>query len=297
MKVFIAGATGAIGRPLTRALIDAGHEVLGLARTASAAEAVKRLGAVPVAADAMDRDALLRAVEGLKADAVIHQLTALAKPKRTLDEHDPSTALRTKGTANLIAAAEVLGAQRFLTQSMALGYGYHDHGDRLLTEDDPFGVRSGNVADFVIDGLVSTEEQARAVGGIALRYGLLYGPGTWFDSASPKRSVPLPRRGSGVMAWIHVEDAAAGTVAALERGTPGAAYNLVDGVPATWEAIGDAIADAGGRNPLRVPASLLRLAVPYLGPLMIDTNIRVSHDLATRELDWTPQHGHGAAQA
>ncbi|RRS01355.1 NAD-dependent epimerase/dehydratase family protein [Glycomyces terrestris] len=296
MKVLVAGATGAIGRPLTRALIESGHEVLGLARSDAAAQTVRELGATPVPGDAMDREGLLRAVEGLKADAVVSQLTALAKPKRTLDERDPSTALRKTGTANLLAAAEILGATRFLTQSMALGYGYRDHGDRVLTEDDPFGEHAGNLTDHVLDGLNSAEDQARGVGGIALRYGLFYGPGTWFDPAASKRSIPIPADGGGVVPWIHTEDAAAGTAAALEHGAPGA-YNLVDGVPATWGAIGDAMAAAGGRSPMRLPGRLLRLAVPYLGALMIDTNLRVSHDKATRELGWRPAHPNPAADA
>lgn len=290
MKVFVAGATGAIGRPLTRALIGAGHEVLGLARGAASAQTVRELGATPVLGDAMDRDALLRAVEGLSADAVVAQLTALSKPKRTLDERDPSTALRKTGTANLLAAAEILGATRLLTQSMALGYGYRDHGDRVLTEDDPFGEPAGNLADHVLDGLNAAEGQMRPVGGIALRYGLFCGPGTWFDATAAGRSIPIPSSGGGVVPWIHTEDAAAGTVAALERGTPGAAYNLVDDAPATWGEMGDAVVAAGGRRPLRLPGRLLRLAVPYLGALMIDTHMRVSHDKAARELGWRPEH-------
>ncbi|MQM24737.1 NAD-dependent epimerase/dehydratase family protein [Glycomyces albidus] len=294
MKVLVAGATGAIGRPLTRALIAAGHEVLGLARSAQAADAVQALGADPVRADAMDRSALLRAVEGLSADAVVCQLTALSKPKRTLDERDMSTALRKTGTANLLAAADALGATRLLAQSLVLGYGYRDHGDRILTEDDPFGEPAGNLTDHVLDGLNSTEDQTRRAGGIALRYGCFYGPGTWFDPAASARSIPVPRSGGGVMSWIHVDDAAAGTVAALERGAPGAAYNLVDDTPSTWGAMGDAIAAAGGRPPMRLPDRLLRLAVPYLGALMIDTDMRVSHDKATRELGWRPEH-RGAA--
>lgn len=279
MKVLLAGATGAVGRPLTKALIAGGHEVLALARSEDSARAVVAQGAKAVRADAMDRDGLLRALDGLSADAVIHELTALAKPRRTLDADDPSTALRVRGTAHLLEAAEVLGAERFLTQSMALGYGYTDHGDRVLTEDDPFGVKHGGVADFVIDGLVSTEEQTLAAGGIALRYGLFYGPGTWLDPAA--RRLPVPWDGGGVMAWIHVDDAASATVAALERGTAGRPYNVVDGHPATW---GE---KAGGR---RLPGWMIRLMVPYLGALMIDTSIRVSNARAVAELGWSPAY-------
>ncbi|MEU3395908.1 NAD-dependent epimerase/dehydratase family protein [Streptomyces filamentosus] len=290
MRVLIAGATGAIGRPLTRALAREGHEVLALARTEGSARTVRALGATPVRADALDRDGLLRALDGLSADAVVHQLTALKAPKLRLTADDPSNVLRTRGTAHLLNAAGVLGAEKFVTQSLVLGYGYRDHGDRPLTEDDPFGVRAGTVADHVVTGLVEAEERVFAadhVAGTALRYGVFHGPGTWFDPAPGSRPFPVPRGGGGTMAWVHVEDAAEATVAALERGRAGEAYNIVDDRPVTWGARAAAVR----RRPLALPAPLLRLAVPYLGCLMLDTHLRASHAKATRELGWTPRHG------
>ncbi|MFJ7205107.1 NAD-dependent epimerase/dehydratase family protein [Streptomyces sp. NPDC098789] len=289
MRVLLAGATGAIGRPLTRALIRDGHEVLALARTEGSASAVRALGAEPVSADALDRDGLLRALDGLSADAVIHQLTALKAPKRTLTADDPSNLLRERGTANLLEAAGVLGAGRFLTQSLVLGYGYRDHGDRFLTEEDPFGVRGGTVADHVITGLVEAEGRLFAadhVAGTALRYGVFYGPGTWFDPTPGSRTTPVPMGGGGVVPWVHVEDAAEATVAALEKGGAGEAYNIVDDRPSDWSELATA---RGGRQ-LRLPAWALRLMVPYLGALMLDTRLRVSHAKATRELGWSPRH-------
>ncbi|GHF94941.1 NAD-dependent epimerase/dehydratase family protein [Streptomyces filamentosus] len=290
MRILLAGATGAIGRPLTRALAREGHEVLALARTEDSAGAVRALGATPVRADALDRDGLLRALDGLSADAVVHQLTALKAPKLRLTADDPSNVLRTRGTAHLLDAAGVLGAEKFVTQSLVLGYGYRDHGDRPLTEDDPFGVRAGTVADHVVTGLVEAEERVFAadhVAGTALRYGVFHGPGTWFDPAPGSRPFPVPRGGGGTMAWVHVEDAAEATVAALERGRAGEAYNIVDDRPATWGARAAAVR----RRPLALPAPLLRLAVPYLGCLMLDTHLRASRAKATRELGWTPRHG------
>lgn len=290
MRVLIAGATGAIGRPLTRALAREGHEVLALARTEGSARTVRALGATPVRADALDRDGLLRALDGLSADAVVHQLTALKAPKLRLTADDPSNVLRTRGTAHLLDAAGVLGAEKFVTQSLVLGYGYRDHSDRPLTEDDPFGVRAGTVADHVVTGLVEAEERVFAadhVAGTALRYGVFHGPGTWFDPAPGSRPFPVPRGGGGTMAWVHVEDAAEATVAALERGRAGEAYNIVDDRPVTWGARAAAVR----RRPLALPAPLLRLAVPYLGCLMLDTHLRASHAKATRELGWTPRHG------
>ncbi|WP_306313379.1 NAD-dependent epimerase/dehydratase family protein [Streptomyces hydrogenans] len=289
MRILIAGATGAIGRPLTRALIRDGHEVLALARSEGSAGTVRALGATPVRADALDREGLLRALDGLSADAVVHQLTALKAPRLRLTADDPSNVLRERGTAHLLEAAGVLGAGRFVTQSLVLGYGYHDHGDRPVTEEDTFGVLGGTVADHVVTGLVEAEGRLFAAGhvaGTALRYGVFYGPGTWFDPTPGSRPFPVPRGGGGTMSWVHVEDAAEATVAALARGRAGEAYNIVDDRPSTWGELAEA---RGGRG-LRLPGRLLRLAVPYLGSLMLDTRLRVSHAKATRELGWTPRH-------
>ncbi|MER7581125.1 NAD(P)-dependent oxidoreductase [Kitasatospora sp. NPDC097691] len=294
MRVLLAGATGAVGGPLTRALVGTGYDVLALARSEGSAAAVRAAGAEPVRADALDRDGLLRAVDGLAADAVIHQLTALKAPSRTLTADDPTNVLRSRGSANLLEAAGVLGARRFLTQSLVLGYGYRDHGERFVTEEDPFGVYRGTVSDHVVSGLVEAEERVFAadhVAGTALRYGLFHGPGTWFDPTPGSRPMPVPLGGGGVMSWIHIDDAVTGTLAALEHGRPGEAYNIVDGRPARF---GDVAAAARrGRPGLRLPGWALRAAVPYLGDLMLDTTLRVSNAKAARDLGWTPHHpGH-----
>src|SRR5436309_964416 len=138
MKVLLAGATGAIGIPVTRRLLAHGHEVLGLTRDRSGADRLRARGVTPVVANALDREDLLRAVDGLSADAVIHELTALRKMPRTFAGMATTNRLRTEGTANLLAAAAALGAQRFVTQSMILGYGYRDHGSTVLNESAPF---------------------------------------------------------------------------------------------------------------------------------------------------------------
>ena len=294
MNVLLAGASGAIGVPLTRHLIAAGHTVVGLSRTPNNHDTLRALGAETVVVDAMDREALLRAVDGIEADAVVHQLTALRNAPPRVRAGDPTNVLRVRGTSNLLDAAELVGARRFLLQSLIFGYGYGDHGTRELTEEDPFGHAQGGYADPVIAALESAERQAFAAGGIesiALRYGIFYGPNTFSDlfvGLMRKRLLPIPRGGGGEACWVHVEDAAAATVAALERGSPGRAYNVVDEEPVSWRNFTWALAQAFGTpKPWDVPYPVLRLAAPYLA-VMMESSLRVSNVRARRELGWTP---------
>ena len=157
MKVLLAGASGALGVPIARRLIQHSHEVLGLTRDPSNRNRLQKLGMTPVVADALDRDSLLRALAGHSADAVIHELTALRKPPLRHSGMALTNRLRTVGTTNLLAAAQQLGARRFLTQSIILGYGYSDHGDQLLTEEAPFGVPQGDACDPHVEAMRATE--------------------------------------------------------------------------------------------------------------------------------------------
>jgi nucleoside-diphosphate-sugar epimerase len=290
MRVLLAGATGALGVPLTRQLLEHGHEVLGLARHPASAERLTALGARPVTADALDRDDLLRAVQGLSADAVIHELTALRKPPRSHRGMTLTNRLRTEGTAHLLAAAEVLGAGRFLTQSIIFGYGYRNHGDRILTEQDPFGKPAGNRCDPHVAAMLSTEQQAfSAPHGMALRYGLLYGgDARQMEERLARRRLPVAH--GGVLGWVHHEDAAAATVAALEHGEAGQAYNIVDDQPASWDQVFTEMAEKLGTPPPRsLPGWVLRMAAPYVASFVVGTSMRVSNAKAKRELGWHPR--------
>ena len=289
MKVLLAGASGAIGSPLTRQLVAHDHRVLGLTRDWDGARRLQALGATPVVADALDRDGLLRAVDGLAADAVIHELTALRKPPLRHRGMALTNRLRTEGTANLLAAAEALGARRFLTQSVIFGYGYRDHGPRLLTEEDPFGLPAGDACDPHVAAMRSTEQQAfGAPGGIALRYGR---DAERVGDLLARRRLPVAK--GGVLGWVHHDDAAAATVAALERGRPGQAYNVVDDLPATWWEVYTTMAKAlGAPPPRRLPDRLLRLAAPYVASFVVGTSMRVSNAKATAELGWRPLYPH-----
>jgi nucleoside-diphosphate-sugar epimerase len=289
MKVLLAGASGALGVPLTRQLIEHGHEVLGLTRRARNSGRLTALGATPVIADALDRDVLLRALDGFSADAVIHELTALTKPPARHSGMAPTNRLRIEGTTNLLAAADQLGAKRFLTQSIILGYGYRDHGGLPLTEDAPFGLPEGDECDPHLAAMRSTEQQAfTAPEGIALRYGMFYGADAdRMRTLLVKRKLPVAR--GGQLGWIHHEDAAAATVAALEHGRAGQAYNVVDDQPATWEDVFTSMAKAfGAPSPWKLPAWLFRLSAPYVAAFAVGTSMRVSNAKARRELDWYP---------
>jgi nucleoside-diphosphate-sugar epimerase len=215
----------------------------------------------PVVADVLDRNALLRAVDGLSADVVIHQLTALSKHPARYAGMELTNRLRTTGTTHLLAAARAVGARRFLTQSMVPGYGYTDHGTRVLTERDPFGQqREGKVAPIVA-AMASTEQQvlgADGIEGIALRCGAFYGltNSERFITLLRAGKLPVPSDGGGIMSWIHLADAAAATVAAMDKGVTGQAYNIVDDEPATYGQVFTEHAKAAGTKPPKTPAGL-----------------------------------------
>jgi len=290
MKVLLAGAGGAIGIPLTRQLVAHGHEVLGLVRNPAGTAPLTSLGATPVVADALDRDGLLHAVDGLSADAVVHELTALRTPPRKHSGMVPTNRLRSEGTTNLLAAADVVGAERFVTQSIVFGYGFRDHGTRPLTEDAPFGTPAGNENDPAVAAMLSAEQQAfTAPEGIALRYGLFYG-GDVEDRRALLAERGLPVAAGGDLAWIHHDDAATATVAALEHGRPGQAYNIVDDRPATWREVFTTMADAlDVPRPRNLPRWLFRLAAPYVASFAVDTSLHVANAKAKAELGWQPR--------
>jgi nucleoside-diphosphate-sugar epimerase len=292
MRVLLAGASGAVGTPLTRQLLAAGHEVVGITRSQANAERLRTSGAEAVVADVMDRGNLLAAVRDVRADAVVHQLTALGTTKMR-EAMRGTNDLRTTGTAHLLAAARAVGAHRFLTQSIMFGYGYRDHGPHVITEDDPFAEPVPGPLGPAIAAMGSTEEQvfsADEMEGIALRYGLFYGRDSFtrmIIKLVRRRRLPVPSSGGGLANFIYLEDAAAATVAALEKGRAGQAYNIVDDEPVRWADYLDALAaELGARAPRRVPTWMLR-AIPYLHTIMT-TSMRVSNAKARRELGWAP---------
>ncbi len=292
MKVLIAGATGAIGVPLVSRLLAAGDQVTGIARSAAAAETLGRLGAATVRADVLDRGGLLEAVGGRRFDAVVHELTALKKPPARYRDMAATNTLRTTGTANLLEAAQRVGATRFVTQSIVFGYGYSDHGDAIVTEQTPFGEPVPGAAAPIVAAMRSAEDQVfdhPDLEGIALRYGLFYGADiTATATLLRRRMLPAPSSG-GRLAMVHHDDAAAATLAALRRGQRNSAYNIVDDTPVTWRSYVEAVATAvDAPGPMVLPGWLLRAVAPYAGLFMTRVNMTVSNASARAELGWIP---------
>ncbi|MFJ7297219.1 NAD-dependent epimerase/dehydratase family protein [Streptomyces collinus] len=284
-SILLAGASGVLGRHITRALTEAGHKVTGLGRS-------RENG---IRADLMDRDALLRAVDGHHFDTVVHAATALRKPPMRDRDMYATDALRTEGTAHLVEAARATGARRFVVESMAFGYGYGDHGDRPLTEDDLFGPRGATPAlERHIAGMRTKERlafEAEGLDGIALRLGLFYGPGGT-EALLPllrRRQLPLPGDRGRVLPWVELTDAARAVVAAVERGRPGQAYNIADGTPMGFRAHVEAVARTFGLpKPLNVPLWFLK-PMSYAHTVM-SSRLRMSCAKAERELAWTPRY-------
>lgn len=294
MKVLLAGATGAIGVPLVLALRDAGHQVTGIVRTDTGAASLRQLGATAVRADILDRTRLLRAVEERSFDAVVHEATALKKPPARFADMTATNRLRTEGTANLVEAAHLVGARRMLVQSIVFGYGFADHGPTPLTEDDPFGRPAGDRYDAVVDALRSAESQVfddPDVDGVALRYGLFYGRDLDTMTRLLRRRLLPVTAATGSLSLVHHDDAAAATVAALERGHPNRAYNIVDDTPVSWRDYVRTVADVTGTpRSLTVPRWLLGLAAPYAAGFATEVSFRISNVRAREELGWTPRY-------
>ncbi|MDO0917588.1 NAD(P)-dependent oxidoreductase [Streptomyces sp. DT2A-34] len=284
-SILLAGAGGVLGRHITRALTQAGHKVTGLGRG----------GRNGIQADLTNRDALLRAVDGHHFDTVIHAATALREPPMRHRDMHATNALRTDGTAHLIEAAQATGARRFVAESMVFGYGYGDHGDRVLVEDDPFGPRGRSPELERHIAAMRIKEQLAfgtpGLDGIALRFGLFYGPGGT-DALLPmlrKRQLPVPADHGRVLPWIDLTDAARAVAAAVERGRPGQAYNIADRTPMGFGTHVRCVAEEFGQpKPLTVPLWLMR-PMPYAHTVM-STTLRVSTAKAERELGWTPVH-------
>ena len=297
MHIFIAGAAGAVGRTLIPTLIAGGHTVTGTTRSEAKAASLRDLGADAVVMDGLDRDSVMRAVTAAAPDAIVHQMTALSGDPdfRDIDKTFAMTnRLRTEGTEHLLAAAQAVGARRFIAQSFA-GWPAAQTGGPVKTEADPLdpdpprGIRETHAAIRRVEAL------ATGAGGIALRYGGFYGPGTGIAPGGDqlemvrKRKFPLIGNGGGIWSFAHTEDVATGTIAALERGREGEIYNIVDDDPAPIREWLPLLArSVGAKPPRRIPAWLARRLASPAAVMMMTTSRGASNAKAKAELGWTP---------
>jgi nucleoside-diphosphate-sugar epimerase len=301
MRVFVAGATGAIGKQLVPRLAAAGHEVHGMTRSESKQALLDELGAVPVVADALDPGEVAEAVGRARPDVIVHQLTAIgAVNMRRFDRDFALTnRLRTEGTDHLLSAGQEVGVRRFVAQGVGSYAAYARTGGPVKSEEDPLDPTPAREMRETQAAIRHVEEAvlgARWAEGIVLRYGVLYGPGTSMAPGEEqfelvrRRKFPLVGDGGGVWSFIHIADAAEATVAAIEHGTRGV-YNVVDDDPATVaEWLPALAAELGAKKPMRVPRFVGRRFAGEAGVVMI-TDVRgASNAKAKRELGWRPAH-------
>jgi nucleoside-diphosphate-sugar epimerase len=293
MRVFVAGASGAIGTRLIPQLVDQGHEVIGTSRTAEKAERLRALGAEPVALDLLDPAAVRRAVLEAAPDAIVHEATALAEAvfSRDFDRTFATTnRLRTEGTDALLAAAREARVERFVAQSFA-SYRNAREGGPIKTEDDPLDPAPPAKARKSQAALRRLEEVVTDAGGIALRYGLFYGDASdGLIEPVRKRQYPIIGGGGGITSFVHLDDAAAATVLALEHDRPGI-FNIVDDEPAPLREWLPAFADAlGAKPPRRFPRWLARLLAGDVAAVMGTEARGASNAKAKRELGWQLRH-------
>ena len=297
MKIFLAGATGAVGRALIPRLKDHGHTVVGTTRTPAKTALLRDLGAEPVVLDGLDRAAVVEAVAAAAPDVVVHQMTALSGPfdLRRFDRTFAVTnRLRTEGTDNLLEAARAAGVERVLAQSYA-GWPHARTGGPVKTEADPLDDHPPARFRTTIAAIRHLEARVTGAGGVVLRYGGFYGPATGMApggeqwEAFHKRQFPLVGDGGGIFSFAHIEDVAGGTLAALERWTPGETYNIVDDEPAPARVWLPAVAEIiGAKPPRHVPRWVGRMLGEHVVVMMCETR-GASNAKAKAKLDWTPE--------
>ena len=296
MRVFVTGATGALGQHLVPGLVAAGHEVTATTRTPGKAGLLREAGAAPMVIDGLDRAAVIAAVRAAAPEVIVHEMTALADMKslRNIDRVFAATnELRTRGTDNLLAAAAEAGTRRVIAQGYT-GWPNERSGGPVKSEDDPLDSRIVSSAARTLAAIRHVEKTVPLVApeGIVLRYGSFYGPGAsqvLLDFLR-KRQLPVIGGGTGIWSFIEITDAAAATIAAVDRGAPGV-YNVVDSDPAP-------VADwlpylarvAGAKPPLRVPAWLGRLLAGEFVVTQMTTARGSSNEKARKDLGWEPRY-------
>ena len=298
MRVFLAGGTGVIGRRLIPQLVTAGHRVAATTRSAAKTAMLQELGAIPVVVDALDAPALSAAVTDFGPHALMNQLTDLPQrynPRKLGPFYERTSRLRVEATRTLLAAARVSGAKRFVYQSIA--FMYATAGPAVLPEDAPLALDAPEPFGATVRATAEGEKlalSADGITGVVLRYGQLYGQGTYFDREgdfarqAKSRMLPIVGSGGGVFSFVHVDDAAAAAVIALTRGD--GIYNIVDDDPAPardW--IPAFCRDVGAPAPMHVPARLVELMAGRAAASTLQEGRGASNAKAKRELGWSPR--------
>jgi nucleoside-diphosphate-sugar epimerase len=299
VRLFFAGATGVVGRPLVPRLVADGHEVTAMTRTPAKAESLRERGAEPVVCDALDADSLARAVAEVRPEAVIHHLTDLPQainPRRADRDFEANDRVREQGTRNLVQAARAAGARRVVAQTVAFFYAPGEPG--LRTEEDPAFVDAPDPFDRSVAASLALEREVtgtEGIEGVVLRFGFWYGPGTAYAPDGSiaamvrKRRYPLVGDGGGVSSFVHIDDVVEATVAALGA-LPGI-YNVTDDDPAPAREWLPAYAEAlGASPPRRVPTWLARIVAGRYAAYVMTELRGASNEKAKRELGWTPRH-------
>ncbi len=300
MKIFVAGATGALGRRLVPRLVERGHQVTGMTRSEGKFRLLRDLGATPVAADALNPEAVAQAVAGAEPEVIVHQLTALGDIdlRKFEQSFELTNRLRTEGTDHLLSAGRAVGARRFVAQSFA-GWPYARTGPALKDESATLDAAPPKVMRKSHDAIKHLERAVTGADwtdGIVLRYGGFYGPGTSVakDSemveAVKARKVPLVGDGAGIWCFVHIDDAASATVAAIEHGDPGL-YNVTDDEPAAARVWLPVAAETWGAKPPRhFPRWVARLLAGEALTVMMTETRGAKNGKAKRELDWQPRY-------
>jgi nucleoside-diphosphate-sugar epimerase len=299
MKVFVAGATGAIGKQLVPQLVAQGHDVVGMTRTPAKQDLIRQLGAKPAVADGLDPEAVAEAVAGADPEVVIHELTAIdaGSVSRSIDKSFAVTnRLRTEGVDHLLAAARAVGARRFIAQSFA-GWPFERSGGPVKTEEDPLQASPPKGVTQSLGAIRYLEEtvtRADGIEGVVLRYGGFYGPGTSLGVNPDGEQIEMVRRrrlpvigsGAGIWSLVHIQDAASATAAAVERGEPGV-YNVVDDEPVPVSVLFPELAEAiDAKPPRHLPRWLGRLVAGEGATIMMTEARGASNAKAKRELGW-----------
>jgi len=293
VRVFVAGATGALGVPVVKLLVGAGYDVTGLTRSETKRATLEKLGAETAVGDVLDPAAVDRAVTEAKPDAIVSLLTRLPKNGPTRMRHmRPNARVHREGTRNIVRAGQASGVERIVAESVLFRYGYGEL-KPMLTEEDPAPQTLPGPTNEPLAGVVALEDAVLGAGGIVLRYGLFYGPGAshmnFLTKMLRRRMMRLPGGDRGALSFIHMEDAATATVAALERGNSGI-YNVCDDEPASFAAfIREVARVSGAKPPGSVPLGIAKLVMPY-GVMVMTSRVTMSNAKAKRELGWTPRY-------